>query len=106
MSAANGVAGAARPDPTRAAPRDPKVELERLSNELESVFFFQLFQAMRESVPRGGLIESTSGEQMMQSLLDERLASAAAERTTGGLSDAIYRQLSRRLAPTPSGEAP
>jgi flagellar protein FlgJ len=80
-------------------------EVRRLSHELEAVFLNQLFQAMRESVPKSGLIEKSSGTEMFESLLDQRLASEAAQRMDHGLGEQLYRQLSRRLAPD-STEAP
>ena len=48
-----------------AAPTDNRAQLKRLANELESVFLNQLFQAMRQSVPDGGLGTSSPGEEML-----------------------------------------
>ncbi len=83
--------------PGAAAPRDPRAELRRASQQLEGVFLAQLFRAMRESVPQGGFVDAGEGERMFQSLLDDRVANLAAEHSVRGLGDAIYRQLSRRL---------
>jgi flagellar protein FlgJ len=79
--------------------RAPRAELRRLSREMEAVFLQQLFRAMRESVPEGGLIERSAGEDAFTAMLDERLASEAAARSTRGLGEALYRQLARRLGP-------
>jgi len=70
-----------------------------MAHELEGVFLNQLFKAMRASVPQDGLIEANPGQELFTSLLDERLASQAAERMKGGLGDALYRQMARRLPP-------
>ncbi len=91
---------------TRPAPREPRAELRKLAHQLEGVFVLQMFKAMRESVPQGGLLDSNPGERLLQGVLDEKLASAAAEKARGRLSEAIYRQLSRKLGPETPVEAP
>jgi flagellar protein FlgJ len=82
-----------------AAPKtpDPHVALRGLAIEMEGVFYKQLFDAMRKSVPDGGLIESSYAQDVFTSMLDEKVAAAAAERARHGLSEALYRQLSRHL---------
>jgi flagellar protein FlgJ len=94
MSAVRGPAGlavAARPD--------EHAQLRKMAHELEGVFLNQLFKAMRASVPQDGVTEANPGEELFTSLLDERLASLAAERMKGGLGEALYRQMARRLPP-------
>lgn len=81
-----------------AAPaRDERAALRRLAHQFEGVFLDQLFQSMRKSVPEGGFLEKSPGEEMFTSMLDERLASVAADRMERGLGEALYRQLVRRL---------
>lgn len=87
-----------RPDSERHA------ELRAAAQQLEAVFFNQLMQAMRESVPQGGLVEPSRGEQVFTAMLDERLSQVAAERLNRGLGEALYRQMVRRLDP-PAGDA-
>jgi flagellar protein FlgJ len=94
MSAVRGPAGL-----TAAPPPDAHARLRRMAHELEGVFLNQLFKAMRASVPQNGLIEAAPGQELFTSLLDERLASQAAERMKGDLGEALYRQLARRLPP-------
>lgn len=94
MSAVRGPAGPAT------APRpDERAQIRRMAHELEGVFLNQLFQAMRASVPRGGIIEAAPGQELFTSLLDERLASQAAERMKDGIGEALYRQMAKRLPP-------
>jgi Rod binding domain-containing protein len=101
MSAVRGPAGLA------AAPRpDERAQLRRMAHELEGVFLNQLFQAMRASVPRNGITEAAPGQELFTSLLDERLASQAAERMQGGIGEALYRQLVRRLPPEAPSRTP
>lgn len=83
------------------ADRDPRAELKKLAQELEGVFVNQLFQAMRATVPSGGPLGPNPGEELFTSMLDQSLAQEAARHLDGGLSDALYRQLVRRLGDTP-----
>ncbi len=82
-------------------PRDDRDRLRRPAHELEGVFLNQLFQAMRASVPRDGILEDAPGQEMFTSVLDEKLASEAAARSQRGVGEALFRQLSRRLAAAP-----
>ncbi len=88
-----------------AATSNDHVRLRQLAYELESVFLNQLFQAMRASVPDGGLIESSPGEEMFTAMLDEQFANEAAQRLDSKLSEVLYRQLSRYLVESPEVEA-
>ncbi|MEO8199979.1 MAG: rod-binding protein [Gemmatimonadota bacterium] len=73
--------------------------LHQLASNLEGVFVGQLFKAMRAGVPNGGMLEASTGQDTFTSMLDDRLAELAAQRLQHGMGDALYRQLSRRLAP-------
>jgi len=97
-------AAASAPGAARAS--GAHARLRRLAHEMEGVFLDQLFKAMRASVPKGGLIDDAPGEEMFTSLMDERLASEAAERMRRGMGEALYRQLARRLPPEPDAEKP
>jgi len=79
------------------APSNPEGRLRQLANELEGVFLNQLFQAMRQSVPDGGLGEASPGEEMFTAMLDEQLAKEAAVNWERGIGEELYQQLSRRL---------
>lgn len=83
--------------PIQGAERDPRVELRRLAQELEAVFLNQLFQAMRASVPKDGVLAQGAGEELFTTMLDQKLADEAVRHMERGLSDALYRQLVRRL---------
>ena len=81
---------------------DPHAALRKVSQQLEAVFLNQLLQSMRATVPQDGIAPASQGEQMFTAMMDEHVAQAAAERSRGGLSEALYRQLSRMLpAETP-----
>ena len=70
--------------------------LKQAAREFESVFMYQVVQAMRQTVPKGSLVEKGEGEEVFEGMLDEEWAKKLAGR--GGpasLSEVIYRQLSR-----------
>ena len=91
--------------PCAAPARAPRAELRKLAQDLEGVFLAQLFQAMRASVPQGGVLAPAPGQEMFTQILDERVARDAAKRADHGLADAIVRQLARRLPPADDGGA-
>ena len=86
--------------------RPTREEVRRLSHELEAVFVNQLFQAMRASVPQDDVVGHVPGQEMFTSIMDERLASEAAQRMRGGLGESLYRQLARRLPESTEGTTP
>lgn len=84
---------------------DRVARLQKATTDLEGVFVEQLFKAMRETVPRDGLTEGGSGEEMFTALLDQKMASVAPSRWQHGLSDALLRQLRGRVEPQPGAAA-
>jgi flagellar protein FlgJ len=92
----NGIEASARPAASSATQVDAR--LQRVCREMEAVFLRQLFQVMRESTQESGLMEESSGQDTFTALLDDQVASEAAQRMERGLGDALYRQISRRMA--------
>ena len=90
------------PNLSPAPARNERAEIRKLSHQLEGVFLNQLFQAMRETVPKGGVLEQSPGEEIFTSMMDQNLAARAADRMEHGLGEALYHQLARRL-PDDSG---
>jgi len=88
--------GLGSPPPPDAAGK-PSRELRWACHEMEGVFLRQLFQAMRDTVPKNDVLGSSPGEDTFTALLDDRLAADAAQKMDRGLGEALYRQLSRRL---------
>lgn len=99
MKSAGTIHGLKAPSP------DPRAQLLQMSKQLQAVFINQLFQAMRESVPDESPAGESSGREMFTSMLDEKLADAASQRMDHGISEALYRQLSRRLPDTSAAPA-
>lgn len=73
-------------------------QLRRAAKDLEGVFIAELFKAMRETVPEGGLTDGGMGEEMFTSMLDQHLAPLAGEDWDRGIGAALYRQLRGALA--------
>lgn len=81
--------GAARP----LGPESENTRLKKAVTELQGVFVEQLFKAMRESVPEGGLVDGGNGEEMFTGLMDQHLAAQVPAGWESGLGAALYRQL-------------
>lgn len=81
-----------------ASPQDSAhAKLRKAAHELEGVFVAELFKAMRATVPEDGIIGQAQGQELFQGMMDDRVADLYAGRSRGGLGEALYRQLSRRL---------
>ena len=51
---------------------------------------------MRETVPQDGLANGGMGEEMFTGMLDQHLAPQMGDGWSGGIGEALYRQLRRR----------
>jgi len=91
------VAGRLGPKPPEEAAAAARTRLRKAAHDLEAVFVNELFKAMRETVPQEGILSQDPGQEMFTGVLDQRLAELYGERSRGGLGEALYRQLSRRL---------
>lgn len=82
------------PLPTVAPGATPdEARLRRATQELEGVFVQELFKAMRETVPEGGVVDGGAGEEMFTSMLDQTISAEAASGWDRGVGAALYRQL-------------
>ncbi len=97
-SAQSAIRRAAEP-PSRPAALSPQAKLKQASHDLEGLFVNELFKAMRSTVPQdGGILGSAPGQDLFQGMMDEKLSAIYAGKSQHGIGDALYRQLSRRLA--------
>lgn len=83
--------------PTKETPHSPHARLRKAAQDLEGVFVAELFKAMRATVPQDGIMGEAPGQDLFQSMMDDRVADLYAGRSKSGLGEALYRQLSRRL---------
>lgn len=70
-----------------------QARLRRAAQQMEGLFVEQMFKAMRESVPEGGIADGGPGEEMFSGLLDSHLANQVPTSWDHGLGAAIYRQM-------------
>ena len=71
-------------------------DIKNAAIEMESFFIYQMFQAMRRTVPEPeGLFERSNAEMIFTQMLDEEKAQIMAQSGGIGIADAIYRELTR-----------
>ncbi len=79
-------------------PTADQKKLRKAASDLEGLFVSQMFKAMRATVPTDeGIVSGGSGEEIFTGLMDEHLAAETPSHWGGGLSEALYRQLSKGL---------
>lgn len=81
-----------------AARQDAK--LRAACKDMEAVFLNMLLTEMRKTVPKSGLADGGSQEEIIRSLLDGEMAKNMAESGGTGLADMLYRQLSPKQEKT------
>lgn len=81
-----------------AQPTVEQKKLRKAASDLEGLFVSQMFKAMRSTVPTDeGVVSGGSGEEIFTGLMDEHLAAETPSHWGGGISEALYRQLSKGL---------
>jgi Rod binding domain-containing protein len=85
--------GPAAASGTAPAATSQDARLRRTVHDLEGVFVTRLLQAMRDTVPKDGLTEGGTGEEMFTTMFDEHVAAAAPAQWHHGIGEALYRQL-------------
>jgi flagellar protein FlgJ len=73
--------------------------LKKASHDLEGVFVLELFKAMRNTVPKDGIMGGGAGEEMFSGMMDQKLSTEVASGWERGLGAAVYRQLSTLVQP-------
>lgn len=97
----DGIGSTQSPAPTSDS-KDAK--LRQAARDLEGVFVLELMKATRETVPQDGLTNGGMGEEMFSGMMDQHLAPQMGDGWSGGIAEALYRQLRGALAGQPSGE--
>lgn len=67
-------------------------DVKKAAREFEALFINNLFKVMRESVPKGGLLDGGRGEEIYTSMLDEALSAELAKRGGIGLANIVLKQ--------------
>ncbi len=71
--------------------------LDRACAEFEALLVQKLFQTMRASIPKSGLIDGGSAEEIYTGMLDQKVAEEMSFRGGLGLSDRMKAQILGRL---------
>jgi len=69
-------------------------KLREVCREMEAVFLNMMLGKMRDTVPERTLFPKSSGEKMMQSMLDIELTRTMAQGGGMGLGELLYKQIS------------
>lgn len=76
------------------ADSNKETELKKACQNFEAIILQQMLTAMRQGVPKDGLVESSYAQDMYQSMADEGLAKEMAKGQGIGLAAVLYQQLS------------
>ena len=72
--------------------------LRAASKEFEAIFVYQMISAMRQTIGENTMMPKSNGEQIFEGMLDEEWSKKlAGTHGPGGLSQVLYRQLSRQM---------
>ena len=72
--------------------------LRESAKQFEAVFVYQMISAMRKTVSESSLTPKSNGQKIFESMLDEEWSKKlAGTNGPGGLSELLYRQLSRQM---------
>ena len=83
--------------PAGTDPRDARAaKIQNTARQLEGVFVLQMLKARRATVPKGGVIEASNGEETFTSMLDQKIADKIPAQWKHGLTDALMKQLVAR----------
>jgi flagellar protein FlgJ len=69
-------------------------DLKSTAQEFESLLLYKMVEAMRQTIPKSGLLNSFSMD-MYQSMMDQEMANEMAKKGTVGLSQMLYKELTK-----------
>jgi len=78
-----------------AAEKGDDAELKQVCKEFEGIFVSMMYKQMRATVPKSDYLQSDSATEIYNSMLDDELCDAAAQRGIG-LGDMMYKQMSKQ----------
>lgn len=82
--------------------------LKKACGDFEAIFISKMLKTMRGSIPRSGLFDQGSQQEMYQSLFDEEVSKKLAQRGGIGLGDKIFRNITakEKFRQAPAGQPP
>jgi flagellar protein FlgJ len=86
-------------------------KLKKACEDFESIFISKILKVMRQSIPKTGLLDGGSQQDMYLSLFDEELSKSMAKRGGMGLGKILYQDVmnrgkNRNLPPAELSTAP
>lgn len=75
-------------------------QIKKSSKEIESIFANMMLKEMRKSIDKSDLVESAPGREVWEGMFDEKIADEISSGRGLGLSEMIYKQLTRDLKNT------
>ena len=78
-----------------AAEKGNDTELKEVCQEFEGIFINMMYKQMRATVPKSDYLQSDAATEIFNSMLDEKLCDAAAQKGIG-LGDMMYKQMSKQ----------
>ena len=79
--------------PKTPAPGAGPADLETIAKDFESIFVFQMLDAMYAGLPTDGAFGGGQGEQMFRSLMNEEIAKSISASGGFGIAQAVHREL-------------
>jgi len=70
-------------------------ELYKVCQEFESIFIKQMLNSMRKTINKSGLLDGGVAEEIFEDMLYDKYALKMAQSAQFGISNLLYRQLSR-----------
>ncbi|MBN2441369.1 MAG: rod-binding protein [Spirochaetales bacterium] len=70
-------------------------KLYKACQDFESIFIKQMLNVMRKTVNKSGLIDGGFAEEVFEDMLYDEYAQKMSQNANFGLSDSLYKQLSR-----------
>lgn len=75
-------------------------ELKKVCKDFESILLNMVYKEMKATVPKSDFIPEDPGKGIFDSMLDDKLVENASSGQGLGLSDVLYKQLSKQLKST------
>src|SRR3990172_2518412 len=71
-------------------------KLRKACADFESLFIYQMFKTMRNTVPPGGLLGNRAGKDVYEMMMDQKVSEELAKKGGMGLQDVLFNQLSNK----------
>lgn len=75
---------------------DEASRLKKVAEDFEAIFLFQVLKQMRNTIHKEEMFHGGVGEDTFTEMMDEELAKKIASRSITGISEMLFRQLSRQ----------